>query len=66
MNKDRPKYLHVQVFLKSQEEGPEEFFRVTEIQENAEYDLLEIVRDRKVVGFFDKKDVSHMEVRADA
>lgn len=65
MSKDRPKYLHVSVFLNSQEEV-EEFFQITEIREAPDYDLLELVRNAKVVAYFEKQDVLKMEVKADA
>lgn len=65
MSKDRPKYLHVKVFLNEQEE-PEEFWRITDIKEAADYDMLELYRDKARVGFFAKADVKFMEVKADA
>lgn len=61
---DRPKYLHVLIHLHSQE-TPEEFWRVTDIRENGEYDMLELLREKQIVGFFDKADVKYMEVKAD-
>lgn len=64
MNKARPKHLHVLVHLNTQD-SPEEFYKITEVRENQQWNLYELYRGQEIVGSFSKLTVDRLEMKAD-